>query len=413
MKERKTDGKNINFSKTVVRDTNVPLHTFLYGLVRIYFFLCGIKMKDALRSSKPIQGPAIVLCNHGSFVDFVFAGSMMRKIRPNFVVARLYFYHKGLGWLLRQLGCFPKSMFAFDMESTKNCLRVLKNGGVLAMMPEARLSTAGRFEDIQKNTYTFLKKCAVPVYTIKLSGDYFADPKWGKGFRRGARIEAQMELLFTAQQIETLSAEEIQKGVEERLCYDEFRWLAERPHIRYRSRRLAEGLENILTVCPVCKEKYTITTKGRDVFCKHCGKLTSMNDRYGFDPGFAFQHLGQWYDWQKAQLTEQIRNDPDFSMRAEVELRLPGRGNALTRKGGNGVCTLDRNGLCYEGTRDGEWVKLTYSVERVYRLLFGAGVNFELYDGMEILYFVPRNKQSCVQWYLASMILYDEASSNT
>lgn len=410
MKEKKT-GEKVNYSKTTVRETNVPLHTFLYGLVRAYFFLCGVRMQDAVRSGKPIEGPAVVLCNHGSFVDFVFAGSMMRKVRPHFVVARLYFYHKALGWLLRQLGCFPKSMFALDMESTKNCLRVLKEGRVLAMMPEARLSTAGRFEDIQKNTYTFLKKCGVPVYTVKLSGDYLADPKWGKGFRRGAVIEAHMEQLFTAEQVRALSAEEIGKAVEERLRYDEFQWLEAHPHIHYRSRRMAEGLENILAVCPKCGQAYTLSTKGHDVFCSSCGKLTSMDDRYGFDEGFQFRHLGQWYDWQKRLLEEKIMADPAFSMSAEVELRLPGRGNSLTRHGGHGVCTLDRSGLTYEGTRDGETVSLRFSLERIYRLLFGAGVNFEIYDGSEILYFVPEDKRSCVTWYLASMILRDEAQT--
>lgn len=410
MKEKKS-GEKVNYSKTTVRETNVPLHTFLYGLVRAYFFLCGVRMQGAVRSGKELTGPAIVLCNHGSFVDFVFAGSMMRKTRPHFVVARLYFYHKALGWLLRQLGCFPKSMFALDMESTKNCLRVLKEGRVLAMMPEARLSTAGRFEDIQKNTYTFLKKCGVPVYTVKLSGDYLADPKWGKGFRRGAVIEAKMEQLFTAEQIRTLPAEEIGKAVEDSLRYDEFQWLEEHPQIHYRSRRLAEGLENILTVCPNCGESYTITTKGHDIFCKNCGKLTSMNDRYAFDPDFQFRHLGQWYDWQKERMHAQITGDPAFSMRAEVELRLPGQGNSLTRPGGRGICTLDRSGLSYIGTREGEQVQLHFTLERIYRLLFGAGVNFEIYDGSEILYFVPENKQSCADWYMASMILHDEAQT--
>ena len=412
MREKTADRQKekVNFSKTVVRDTNVPLHTFLYGMVRIWFFLCGIRMKDAMRNAKDIQSPAIVLCNHGAFVDFVFAGSMMRKTKPNFVVARLYFYHTALGWLLRQLGCFPKSMFALDMESTKNCLRVLKNGGILAMMPEARLSTAGRFEDIQKNTYTFLKKCGVPVYTIKLSGDYFADPKWGKGFRRGAVIEAQMDLLFTAEQIKELPLDQIQQGVEERLYYDEYQWLAERPHIHYRNRRLAEGLENILTVCPQCGKSYTIVTRGHQISCTHCGKLTKLNNRYGFDEGFLFPNPGQWYDWQKKRMEEKIAADPDFSMQAQVELRLPGQGKTLTRPGGYGVCTLDRSGLTYEGTREGEEVKLHFTLERIYRLLFGAGVNFEVYDGAEILFFVPEEKRSCADWYLASMILHDEAA---
>jgi 1-acyl-sn-glycerol-3-phosphate acyltransferase len=286
---------------------------------------------------------------------------------------------------------------------------VLKNKEVLAMMPEARLSTTGRFEDIQEGTYSFIKKAGVAVYTIKLGGDYLAHPKWGKGLRRGALVEAEMDILFTAEQVKALSVQEIKAGIEKRLDYNEFTWLAQHPEIHYRCRHLAEGLENILTVCPVCNRKHTIQTKGNKIFCEHCGCLTELDDRYGFAEGFRFRDLTGWYDWQKALLEKEIRADKEFALRAQVELRLPSKGVGLTRSAGQGVCTLSRDGLLYCGTKDGQTVQLHFSLERVYRLLFGAGKNFEIYDGTEILYFVPEEKRSAVQWYMASMILHDEA----
>jgi len=90
-----------------------------------------------------------------------------------------------------------------------------------------------------------------------------------------------------------------------------------------------------------------------------------------------------------------------------VELRLPGKGNALTRHGGQGICTLSRDGLVYTGTKDGQEVQLHFSLQKIYRLLFGAGENFEVYDGTEILYFVPEERRSAVEWYLTSMLLHD------
>lgn len=399
---------NINRSKTAVQRENRCLLTVLYGAVRLYYFLCGIRIHRVNRCGAQPEKPSIVLCNHGSFVDFLYAESLLFKSRPHYVVARLYFYHRYLGWLLRTLGCFPKSMFALDLESTKNCLRVLQNGQVLAMMPEARLSTVGQFEDIQESTYSFLKKAKVPVYTVKIQGDYFADPKWGKGMRRGALVEAELDILFTAEQIQSLSVEQIQKAVEERLSYDEFAWLETKPHIRYRHKKLAEGLENILTLCPICGKKHTITTKGRTLFCQNCGKLTELNDRYGFTDGFRFANFAQWYLWQKESLRQQILSDKDFTLASKVELRLPGNGKGLTRHAGTGVCKLDRTGLRYTGTKDGEAVDLHFPLKQIYRLLFGAGENFETYSGNQIFYFVPQIKQSAVDWYMTSMILYDE-----
>ena len=407
--EEKLEKKPKHTSKTVVQKCDPVLLNILHAGVRVYCFIRGTRIKMINKIGGQPEGPAIVLCNHGSFIDFIYSGSMLLKSRPHFVVARLYFYHKWLAFLLKKLGAFPKSMFAMDIESTMNCMKVIKRGEVLTMMPEARLSTAGRFEDIQGNTYGFLKKMAVPVYTIKLQGDYFADPKWGSGIRRGSKIEAELDILFTAQQLQEMSVEEIRKGVEERLYYDEFQWLQTRPNIHYRCKKMAEGLENILTTCPVCGQKYTLTTKGRELSCTNCGHLTSVDDRYQFTGNFRFDNFGQWYDWQLQQLTEQIGNDPDYALESEVEFRLPGEGDSLTRHAGEGVCRLDRSGLTYTGTQDGQPVTLHFPIEQIYRLLFGAGENFEVYQYHQIHYFRPKVLQSSVEWYMASRILYDSA----
>ena len=380
-----------------------------YLALRLYCLLSGVRVKVVNRVGT-LPKPSIILCNHGSFVDFIFVTTLLKKYKPHFIIARLYFYNRYLRWLLKNIGGFPKSMFALDTESTKNCLKVLRSGEILAMMPEARLSTAGRVEDIQPTTYSFIKKSGVPVYTVKFSGDYLADPKWGRGFRRGALVEAELDLLYTAQQVEALSPAELAQGIEARLYYDEFAWLAQRPNIRYRSPRMAEGLENILTVCPVCGKKYTIKTEKRDVFCEHCGYLTSLDDRYRFTGGFRFADLSGWYDWQKALLEQEITGNADYALTSSVELRLPGDGKGLTRHGGHGVCTLNREGLTYTGTKDGEPVQLQYPLQKIYRLLFGAGENFEVYDGAEIRYFVPEERRSAVDWYMASMILYDKSA---
>ena len=107
-------------------------------------------------------------------------------------------------------------------------------------------------------------------------------------------------------------------------------------------------------------------------------------------------------------MRQEILQDASFALRSNVELRLPGDGKGFTRSAGNGVCVLDRNGLRYTGTKDGEEIDVCFPLKQVYRLLFGAGEDFELYNGTQIWYFVPEVKQSCVDWYTVSMLLYDE-----
>ena len=395
-------------SKTVVRSYRHGVLDFLYVCSRIIFFFKGVRVRYQ-SNVKEIETPCIVLCNHGSFIDFAYAGTLLRKKSPNFIVARLYFYKKLFGNLLRRFGCFPKSMFAMDLDSTKNCLRVLKRGGMLAMMPEARLSTVGRFEDIQDETYGFLKAAGVPIYTVTIHGDYFAKPKWGNKLRRGALVEATLDPLFAKDEAKSLTTEEIKARVEAALYYDEFQWLAERPEVRYRARRMAEGLENILTTCPICNQKYTLATKKRHIVCKNCGHIATLNDRYAFVDGKPFSNFAAWYDHQCEVLRCEIASDPAFSLSAKVTLKHASRdGKTALRVAGEGTCTLDRSGLTYEGTRDGESVVKHFPLSSIYRLLFGAGEDFEIYEGREIYYFIPEIPASCVEWYIVSKLLKED-----
>ena len=75
---------------------------------------------------------------------------------------------------------------------------------------------------------------------------------------------------------------------------------------------------------------------------------------------------------------------------------------------GSGLCTLTSEGLTYEGSEWGEPVRKHFPIEGIYRLLFGAGEDFEVYLGKEIYYFTPKERRSCVDFYIASKILYDK-----
>ena len=393
-------------SKTTARvgDTRAFLSLLNFGKT-ILFWWKGVKVKHINQVGKP-QMPCIVLCNHGAFGDFAYAGRLLKKWSPSFVVARLYFFHKTLGKLCRYANCFPKSMFTADLESTMNCMRVLKQGGVLAMMPEARLSTIGKFEDIQEGTFAFLQKAGVPIYTIKMGGDFLTQPKWGSGMRRGGYVEAKLDLLMTAEEAKALTHEEMKARVEEALSYNEWEWLEAHPHIHYHSRKMAEGLENILTRCPKCGGQYTIRTKGKELWCEACDLRAKVGTRYEFIGDVPFANFALWYEWQVEEYRKEILQNPDFALRANVTLQHASKdGKHMLRLAGEGECVLDHTGLTYFGTRDGEVVEKHFPQKEIYRILFGAGEDFEIYEGKEIFYFTPEEKRSCVDFYIVSALL--------
>lgn len=391
-------------SRTVVKKYN----PFIYRVSAFFSgIIFGLKLRIRFtKKVKKIEGPAIVLCNHGSFVDFLFAGQLIKKSRPHFITARLYFYHKKFAWLLRNVGCFPKSMFTSDLENAKNCMRVLSEGRVLAMMPEARLSTAGKFEDVQEKTYRFIQRVHVPVYIIHMKGDYFAKPKWGDAFRKGAHVEAELYQLFTAEEVKSMPFEDLKAHLNEAMYYDDFEWLSQHPNYRYKHKTIAEGLENILCRCPQCQGMYTMGTKKRTITCEKCGFTREVDTRYAFTESVPFENFSKWYDWQVAEMEKEIVGNPDYALVSNVTLKHSSKdGKTMLREAGQGVCRLDKTGLTYEGTEDGENIVKHFAREDIYRLLFGAGEDFEIYEGNEIWYFIPEDTRSCVAWYIVSGLL--------
>jgi 1-acyl-sn-glycerol-3-phosphate acyltransferase len=59
-----------------------------YLALRLYCLLSGVRVKVVNRVGT-LPKPSIILCNHGSFVDFIFVTTLLKKYRPHFIIARL------------------------------------------------------------------------------------------------------------------------------------------------------------------------------------------------------------------------------------------------------------------------------------------------------------------------------------
>ena len=83
-----------------------------------------------------VKAPYFLLCNHNAFMDFMVASRAIYPARANFIVAIDGFLHRE--WLLRYIGCICTRKFTTDLPLIRSMLRVVKNGDVVALYPEAR-----------------------------------------------------------------------------------------------------------------------------------------------------------------------------------------------------------------------------------------------------------------------------------
>ena len=103
--------------------------------------------------------------------------------------------------------------------------------------------------------------------------------------------------IYTPEQISKMSSGEITGAINRDLAenaYDR----QEKKAYTYTAKGLAEGLENILIICPRCGSYDTVIAKGDRFKCICCG-LGGKMDEYGFlkGDGLPFSRVDSYSDW--------------------------------------------------------------------------------------------------------------------
>ena len=386
-------------------------HPFFLGFFRstIRVYINARVKRKVLFDKKDLPEQFVLVCNHPSGFDNLYAVDCLYPTHKiNFISNRYYFFKKILGKLLLKVGCIPKSIFASDVESLKNCMRIVKDGGNLGIMADVRLSMYGQTEDVPQTTAKFLKKLGLPVYVMHFDGSYMAKPKWAKGLRKGV-VEINCFELFNAEQLAAATPDEINAKMRQAIYYDDFEWIKTRPDVKYKCKNMAEGLENILYKCPHCGKEFTLHSK-KDMFsCSECGYTVRLDERYNFvatdDKPLYFENLRDWFKAQKAEIAEQIQS-PDYALRSPVILKKRSLdGKKFLREAGRGVCTLSHEGLTYVGTVDGQQTEIHFASSEIYALSYMTGKGFQHYTNSDYFCFLPDNPLLSIKYYIASELL--------
>jgi len=92
----------------------------------------------------PRTGPVVLAINHTAGIDpmAIFATCTYRL--PSFVVAEEYYRLPVLGWFQRLAGCVPVNRARPGKRFFSTCLRLLRNGGCLAIFPEGTWPDPGQ-----------------------------------------------------------------------------------------------------------------------------------------------------------------------------------------------------------------------------------------------------------------------------
>ncbi|MCR5611280.1 MAG: hypothetical protein K6F68_05545 [Clostridiales bacterium] len=307
------------------------------------------RMKLKKNGTEGLKPPYILLCNHNAFFDFKAATKAIWPARANYVVAIDGFI--GREKLLRDVGCICKRKFTNDITLVRQLKRTITNGDVAVIYPEARYSLCGTTAVLPRSLGKMCKLFGVPVVTFICHGHHVNSPFWNLHSRKVKPTEAEMTLLFTPEELKTLSVDEINEKLVGAFQYDDFAWQKERG-IKTPYKKRAEGLHKVLYQCPACGAEFKMRSEGTELYCSACGKrweMTELGEIKAKEGETEFSHIPDWYEWERANVRLEVENGTYSSGELTVTVDSLPNAKRFVRLG-KGTMIHDMNGFRVEGT---------------------------------------------------------------
>ncbi len=322
------------------------------------------KLKIQKKNMDYFKPPYLVISTHQGFSDYYIAPLALFPHRANYVSDMEGFAAFG-EWLYRAIGCVGKRRYVSDLSVVKNIKLALESGQSVVLYPESRHCNVGTTSYIPQNIGKLVKMMQVPLVILTAHGSYLANPFWDEEHTRKVPMEATLEGVYTAEQVATLSAKQIQQTIEEKLQYDEYTW-QQSQGLKITCKNRAEGLHKALYQCRACGEEFAMRSGGSRLWCEKCGArweltedgwLKCFEGKQEHEPESAGQendaiiHIPNWYEWQRKNVEgEAGRGDFTLTFQVRVEA-LPNAQGFVNL--GEGILTMDEKGINLELKKDG------------------------------------------------------------
>ncbi|MDP2241842.1 MAG: MFS transporter [Burkholderiales bacterium] len=168
---------------------NAAVAVYIYTLVPEFTvrFLVWLLIHSVYRVEKsgldhiPDKGPAVLVCNHVSYVDaLIIAAACRRPIR--FVMDHRIFSIPVLNFIFRSSRCIPIASAKEDPAMLERAYdeiaRGLEAGDLIGLFPEGRITDTGELYPFRPGIKRILDRTPVPVVPLALRG------LWGSFFSR-------------------------------------------------------------------------------------------------------------------------------------------------------------------------------------------------------------------------------------
>ena len=268
-----------------------------------------IKFGYTCKQAEGLPDKYIVLSNHTTDYDPLFVASSFKN-QMYYVasehVARWGFLSKLINYLVAPIVRYKGTTATVTVMEM---LRKIRDGANVCMFAEGARSWDGMTDQFLPSTGKVVKSAKCGLVTYRIEGGYFVSPRWSTNLKRG-RIYGTPVNIYTKEQLATMSVAEINEAIAKDLYEDAYKRQIESP-VPYKGKDIAEGMENLLFICPECGGYDTFQSKGDTVSCKDCG-LTFRYTEYGMLENAPFKTMYDFAKWQTEEARKAIANNVAF-----------------------------------------------------------------------------------------------------
>ena len=163
----------INILVSFIIYLKIPELTLRFLAWSLLHFL--YRLKKTGRENIPKEGPAVLVCNHVTFVDWlVIYGTIKRPIR--FVMYYKFYEVPFVKRILKQAQTIPICSAKEDPEILNQAFEqideAIKNGWLVLIFPEGTLSPDGELSEFRPGVTNIVAKNPVPIIPMALKGMY-------------------------------------------------------------------------------------------------------------------------------------------------------------------------------------------------------------------------------------------------
>ncbi len=272
---------------------------FHFFFRRIIYLVFRLKYGFRGKKNKLPKGPHLILFNHASNFDPIFVGATFN--RPVYFIANedlfnIPFWSKIIKYLVAPIP-IQKSMR--DTATIRTSLKVIKEGGTIGVAPEGNRNYSGTLNNIDIAIAKFAKLLKVPVVLYAISGAFGVNPRFSVKLRKG-KMFGNVTKILSKDEVASYSNEELMDIIYKHLYVDDTKL-----DLEYKGKNLAEDLESVFYICPVCNNFHTIYSKGDEFGCTSCGFKANYTTKLLFDSldkRFNYKTITEYYHFQENYL---------------------------------------------------------------------------------------------------------------